>query len=218
MMLPTINEQEVLHYLGCKQGDDGLMKTIREMITVVNQCASPRVLWREYMLEDGQPVGLFPFPGNDIARLWKESHACIIMAATLGVQIDREIKKRNIKDMGEALVLDACANAAIEAVCDQFCDDLAKEYERNGCYLTDRFSCGYGDLPIDIQTNVIQTLDAQKKIGLHVNESQILIPCKSVTAIMGVAKTIQPYIVRGCGVCRLRETCVYHRGGTTCGK
>lgn len=218
MKLPLIKEQEVLHYLGCKQGDDVLRKTIQEMIDVIFQSASPRVLWREFILKDGQPVEAFHFPGNDITRLWKESHACIIMAATLGVQVDREIKKRNIKDMGEALVLDACANAGIEAVCDQFCVELAQMYETKKCYLTDRFSCGYGDLPINIQTNVIKTLDAQKKIGLHVNENQILIPCKSVTAIMGVAKTIQPYIVRGCQVCRLRETCAYHRGGTTCGK
>lgn len=217
MEMPKIHEQEVLHYLGCRDGDEQVMAQIRAMINTIEKLAVPRILWREFPLQMGQPVGAFTLLGNDVKHLLKESISCIMMGATLGVQIDREIKKRNIRDMGEALVLDACANAGIEAVCDTFCDQLEKDYEKKGQYLTDRFSCGYGDLPITMQSDFIKVLDAQRKIGLYVNESQTLLPCKSVTAIMGVASTIQPTIVRGCGVCKMRKTCVYRKGGTTCG-
>lgn len=50
--------------------------------------------------------------------LLKESHAVIIMAATLGIKTDRRLRALEISDMGKAYVYNACANAMIEAVCD----------------------------------------------------------------------------------------------------
>ena len=83
-------------------------------------------------------------------------------------------------------------------------------------FLTDRFSCGYGDLPVSTQKTFLQVVDAERKIGLHVSESCMLVPEKSVTAIIGIAKTVQPAIVRGCRVCALKEHCEYRKGGTVC--
>lgn len=218
MQMPSINEREVLHYMGCDHMDDRTMTIVHKMMQVVMDASVPRVIWREFALENGQPKQACILPGNDIVSLLKESTSCIMFGATLGMEIDRLIKRYMLSDMGEAVILDACANAGIEAVCDAFCDQLEKEYAVKGRYLTDRFSCGYGDLPIHVQQDFVRILDTRKKIGLYVNESHTLMPCKSVTAIMGVADTIQPYIVRGCSVCRLRDRCAYRKGGTTCGK
>lgn len=54
--------------------------------------------------------------------------------------------------------------------------------------MTDRFSCGYGDLPVSTQKAFLQVVDAERKIGLHVSESCMLVPEKSVTAIIGIAE------------------------------
>ncbi len=143
----------------------------------------------------------------------KESHACIFMAATLGSRIDKEMKKLQVQDMMKAVLFDSCASAAIEAVC----DNLQKELQKSYPYLTDRYSCGYGDLPITLQASFLQALDAQRRIGLHVNESSLLVPMKSVTAIIGIADRIQPAVLRGCGHCQLVKQCAYRKRGKFCG-
>ena len=51
--------------------------------------------------------------------------------------------------MMKAVLFDSCASAAIEAVC----DNLQKELQQSYPYLTDRYSCGYGDLPITLQAS-----------------------------------------------------------------
>ena len=44
-------------------------------------------------------------------------------------------------------------------------------------------SPGYGDLPLSLSRTIISELDATKKIGVSITESDLLVPSKSVTAI-----------------------------------
>jgi cobalamin-dependent methionine synthase I len=52
--------------------------------------------------------------------------------------------------------------------------------------LRPRFSPGYGDLPLELQTNLFKVLDCQHFIGLTLNDSMLMSPSKSVTAIVGL--------------------------------
>ena len=106
-----------------------------------------------------------------------------ILAATLGAQADTLIRRAQIIDMNRALWLDAAASAAIEAVCDAVQASLSAALH---CGLTARFSCGYGDLPLAAQGTILELLDAPRKIGLTLGESGMMIPLKSVTALMGI--------------------------------
>ena len=54
--------------------------------------------------------------------------------------------------------------------------------------LRPRFSPGYGDLPLELQKDVFRVLDCPRKIGLSLNESLLMSPSKSVTAIIGIGK------------------------------
>ena len=60
--------------------------------------------------------------------------------------------------------------------------------QAEGIHFTDRFSPGYGDLPLDVQKNIFPLLDCERKIGLTLNESLIMSPSKSVTAFVGMAR------------------------------
>ena len=85
-------------------------------------------------------------------------------------------------------------------------------------YLTDRFSPGYGDLPISLQDSFLRLVDAQKQIGLTVTTTHILTPRKSVTAIIGLANQPQNKRFRGCAYCSMFETCAFRKAGKTCGR
>ena len=137
----------------------------------------------------------------------------IVFAATLGSTADRLIRTAEITNMAYALILDALASAMIE----ECCDNAEKElHEKIPGFFTWRFSPGYGDYPLDVQSEIIRLLNADKRIGLTVTSSDILIPRKSVTALIGVSDTEQDKGKRGCATCKLRETCSFRIGGTTC--
>ena len=151
--------------------------------------------------------------GNDIQRHLAKSDRVIIFAATLGSAADRLIRTAEITNMAYALILDALASAMVEEVCNNVESTLR---DTVGGFFTWRYSPGYGDYPLDVQSNIIRLLNADKRIGLTVTNSDILIPRKSVTALIGVSDTEQEKGQRGCATCKLRETCSFRIGGTTC--
>ena len=63
---------------------------------------------------------------------------------------------------------------------------------------------------------MLQLLDAQKHLGLTVTPEHILIPRKSVTALIGLSAHPLKKGARGCATCRMRETCAFRKGGAHC--
>ena len=116
--------------------------------------------------------------------------------------------------MTEALLLDALGSAWVEAGCDEAEKELAGRFP--GMHLTDRFSPGYGDLPLRIQPDVLAAADATRRLGVQVTESCLMIPQKTVTAVIGLSDKPQPASIRGCANCPMRGTCGARKGGTTC--
>ena len=119
-----------------------------------------------------------------LSKNLKDCSSVIVFAATIGVEIDRLIAKYGRISPSKALVIQAIGAERIEALCDEFCSDIANEKKMR---LTPRFSPGYGDLPLNIQKNIFDVLDCSKRIGLTLNDSLIMSPSKSVTAFVGVS-------------------------------
>lgn len=232
----TINElridrAEALRYLrlpaAMRQSElpADILQQLAEAEAAVLRAAEPRFIWREFTLTE-TAAGLslndtaLLLPGADIARLLADSQKCLLLAATVGIGIDELIRRAEITDMGRALILDAMASAAVENLCDQIQAALAARYAQKRLYLTRRFSPGYGDLPIDLQKSLCATLDCGRRIGLSVSASGIMLPRKSVTAIIGLtnAPAPPPKQTHNCAECNLRETCPYRRAGVTCGE
>ena len=59
--------------------------------------------------------------------------------------------------------------------------------------------------------------DASRKIGVTVTDRLILIPRKSVTAVIGISEKEIPQKRRGCSCCNMRKTCPYRKRGEHCG-
>ena len=156
--------------------------------------------------------------GHDAAVLLRDCSACIVMAATLGQKCEMMLRRAQITDMTEAVILDSCASSAIESICEQLNDDLRSEYLSAGKFLTDRYSPGYGDMPLTMQPELCGLLQTEKRIGLSVSPGLTLIPSKSVTAIIGIADRPQKMREVSCDSCRLRDTCKIREAGGSCGR
>lgn len=131
-------------------------------------------------------VGLL-LPGADIARFLEGATHCALMAVTLGAQREQELQRRTALNATDALLYDAACSALAEAAADALQERVARSAVERGLeMLAGRFSPGYGDLPLDVQKPLLAALDAYRALGLAVTESCLLVPRKSVTAVVGL--------------------------------
>lgn len=213
-MEPTSQlRREALRYLGIK-GDpppDVAQQVERALSRLLPLCA-PRSVWRVFP-KDRLPLEL---SGQDIHQLLRDCDRVVLFALTLGPEAELLIRREGLRSPTEALILDACASAA----CEQACDDLQKQLEDQLCveglYPTDRFSPGYGDLPLTVQAPLLELLDAQKRCGITLSDTFIMTPRKSVTAIFGLADKPQGKRARGCAFCSMNQNCSFRKAGITC--
>lgn len=154
--------------------------------------------------------------GKDIRSHLSYSNEVFILAATIGNLIEKRIKLYETVNLTKAVILDACATTAIEEFLDCLQENLKSMLCSENLSLTFRYSPGYGDLSLDIQQNIINILGADKFIGLHVTEHSLLIPRKSVTAIIGIIPKDREQIQQGCEKCKNYGDCVFRREGINC--
>ena len=144
--MPAIDKAEVLRYLGHKGQDVSgpLDRLIDDCIAECMKAARPRHISRRFgfMLPPAGGVDLtgtsLTLAGADIRAHLAGGSALVLMAATLGVRVDNLIKRYESADLTRSLILDACATALIESVCDEAEAELRRQAEREGKGLTGR--------------------------------------------------------------------------------
>lgn len=215
--ITRLNENEILLYLGYRgqEYSDDLKEQIKRCEAEVLAAASPRLIWRRLPV-NGADFTALSLEGNDIGELLTGCREAVLMAVTLGQGIDRLLAKNSVSNMADAVIMDACASAAIENAADNFEADLRREVEAEGSYLTDRFSPGYGDLTLSAQKKLCAALDTERKIGLSLSPSLLMIPGKSVTAVLGISDTPKSLRKKGCESCSLFRSCMYRKEGRNC--
>ncbi|MEC9490385.1 MAG: Vitamin B12 dependent methionine synthase activation subunit [Halanaerobiales bacterium] len=189
-----IDRTEILRYLQTSKDleDDNINSLIDEATAEIKNLINFRYLYQKFpieLTESGIKVKgtTLTLKGKSIKRHLSNSREIYIMAATLGSQVDKKISYYEKVSVTKSMIFDACATTAIEAGCDQVEAEIKKEVLAAGNEdITFRYSPGYGDLGIEIQKEILRVLKAPKKIGLTASQYNMLIPTKSVTAIIGV--------------------------------
>lgn len=212
-----IRIDEALRYLGVRQAGAALRTQMTALAEELQSHIQPRCTWRAVDLPSDsacQLSGSMPLPHSALAQsvLTDCTHAAVLVC-TLGAEFDLWVRREQARDISRAVMLDALGSAWVEAGCDAAEEAIRARFP--GMYLTDRFSPGYGDLPLDVQPT-LAALAGAGRIGVTVTDSLLMNPQKSVTAIVGIAEHPQPARIRGCAFCPLSKTCQYRKVGTTC--
>lgn len=224
--LININKSEVLRYLEYKGQDinDNLKNTINECIKLTKDKINPRYMLRVYPIlrkKENNEIKVkgsnLKFSSKDIYKLLKNCDECIIIATTIGMEIEKEIRKHSYTELTKSIILDACATTAIEELCDLIQENLNLKLSNQGKYITNRYSPGYGDLSIDTNIEIINLLNSSKEIGLTITENKIMIPRKSVIAIIGISNSKVEVENKSCLNCKNYDSCKYKRGDEACG-
>ncbi len=222
MKLGDVSREEASRYMGVKGEPDEQIRALLERYEpIVRERMRPAYVYRELRAEHTAEGVSFPdigllLPGEDIRRHLSGCGRAVLFAATLSAEADKLIRQAQVEGMAEAMAVDALCSAAIEQVCDRAEKEIFSAVEAP--YRTWRYSPGYGDLPIDVQKDVLKALNAQRRIGLTVTESCLLIPSKSVTAVIGISDSPpEGQRRKGCAGCSLRESCAFSKLGG-CGR
>lgn len=202
-----LNMQEALRYLGAQSPDAALLTGLTALAEELQSRITPRFTWA---LTDTAELAL---PGQLAQRMLADCPRSAVLVCTLGAEFDRWMRQLSARDMARAVMLDALGSVYVEAGCDAAEDAIRARFP--GKHLTDRFSPGYGDLPLDVQPRLLASAGAGR-IGVAVTDTLMMTPQKSVSAIVGIADAPQPARVRGCVHCALNKTCPYRKAGATC--
>ncbi len=212
---------EPLRYLGVRgDPDPALYAEMSAVADRLTQAVTPRYIYRVFPLafrEEGPALdgtGL-TLTGEMARKMLADCSQAVLLACTLGAGFETMLRAEQARSMARAAMLDVCGSAWVEAGCDEAEQEISARFP--GLYLTDRFSPGYGDLPLELQRDICALLDAQRRLGVQLTDSLLMNPTKSVTAVIGLADIPQPARVRGCSCCALREHCQYRKEGKTCG-
>lgn len=208
-----LDRAQALRYMGCfTEPDEATAALLQKAETALRGAAQPRAVWLECALRDLPLENM----GHDLERHLRDCEKAVLLAVTLGAGADRLLQRLSATDMPLAVAADAAASTLTEQVCDAIERSLRQEYAAKNLFITGRYSPGYGDCPLSLQSVFAACLDTARKIGLTVGSSGLLLPRKSVTAILGISpKPVTGYRA-GCAHCVLQKTCQYRKRGVSC--
>lgn len=206
-----IREREVWRYCGYRgvpeAGEENLKALFENVVEELKDAFSYQVCYRRMKIHwDGElPVLPFPSESGDLAKCLMGSEEIILFAATIGLGIDRQIAKNQRFSPTKALLMQGYGAERVEVLCDVFCDEIREFAAEEGLSCTPRYSPGYGDLPLEKQKDIFRLLDCSRQIGISLNESLLMTPSKSVTAIFGLGKCVGRAERTKCDACESKD-------------
>ena len=212
-----MNLKEIQRYLGYgrSEADETVLKLIRECWNELEEAAVFRTVSRSYPLkltgEKEIDMTCLRTESKDLMKNLRGCDEVLLFAATLGSQVDMLIHRYNRLQVSRAVVLQAAAAAMLEAYCDQLNENFRREQEARGRFLRPRFSPGYGDFSLECQRDLTRALETGKMVGITLTDSLMMVPSKSVTAVIGISSRKSSCQIKGCEACQKTE-CEYRRG------
>lgn len=184
---PEISRREIIRYAGGGEDSGELSALIDSCLSEALPVLSYKVCYRSFSFAETEQwldFGFSKIKSDSLAKNLRGCDRILLFAATVGIGIDRLIKKYGRISPARALIMHSIGAERIEALCDAFCSEL----QDKGFAPRPRFSPGYGDLSIEFQKDIFAALDCHRKIGLTLSSSLLISPTKSVTAIVGIGK------------------------------
>jgi len=183
---------EVYRYMGYGRNvpEGIILELTKDVIEEVKDIAEKKSLFKvadiTILGDNSIDLGFCKVKSMNLSNNLKDCDKVIVFAATLGAGVDRLIRKYAVSDISRAVVVQAVSAAYIEDYCNQLNREFKELYKNKGYFLRPRFSPGYGDFDLLYQNDIMRFLDSAKKIGLTLTESMLMMPEKSVSAVIGM--------------------------------
>lgn len=184
---------ETLRYASCNNNSDAaIFAKVKSIIHDLVRIMSPRAVFEVYPVEVTSSAIKFCDVVIPSTSLLRNLHGCTkiaLLAATIGLPVDRYIHKCEAQSSGDALLAQASGAALIERVVDIANEAISQKAKDAAMTTRPRFSPGYGDVPLHVQRDFFRLLPCAK-IGVSLMDTLIMSPEKSVTAFIGLLPTL----------------------------
>ena len=167
--------------MGRHEPDDALAARMGELLAAAP--FAPRRVYRRFDLSEfpsGHPLDCLPR-----LNILQGCANVYLLCATLGSEFDAWQRRLAVSSGADALITQAIGAAVIERWIDATEDEIRGELAA-GEGLRIRYSPGFGDFPLSAQPAILTILDAPRRIGVSFTDSLLMVPSKSVTAVIGV--------------------------------
>ena len=196
----NLDSKEIARYLGSRGAD-----LWPEAAALAADCqrelegtVTPRTLGRRLSLS------LFAGQSRDLDHHLRHCTEGILFAVTLGAETDRLLRRWSARSMAKAAVGQAVCAVWLDQLCAEYCDSFLPTLDE-GQYLTPAFSPGYGDWDLVAQRQVLDLLQAPKRIGLTLTAGGMLVPEKSITALVGLSDRQEESCGQKCMRCQKKN-------------
>ena len=164
--------REVYRYLGYRKitPTPEIDARIQQCIARMQAAATPRAISRRFPVRTEAPdrveIAGLTIRSRDLYRNLSGCDDAYMFAATIGVGIDLLIKRGEVASMTDSIIYQAAGAEMIESYADREVATLRAQEAERGYQLRPRYSPGYGDLPLALQTDFARILDMQKWCGI----------------------------------------------------
>ena len=205
-----MNKQNIYHYLMIQgEVDEKTDMLIDECIEEVKEHSLFKCIHAHVHLSQS-PLKIdeldMVIDSNDLNQYLSECSEAILIACTLGSEVDRKLKYYQLYDMGKAVIFDSVCNAYIEECADAYEENLNLKKR------TFRLCPGYGDMPLKYNQNISKYLDIEKHLRVTINDGGLFVPLKTMVGIIGVGVNKE----KTCLTCVNINTCQLRSEGKTC--
>ena len=204
--LTTIDPLETRRYAGLSKAEGFDERSIIEACEEAGLLIEVRGIWKMYDYDSARRMIMSEPPleivGRSIEKHLSTCERVVCLAVTVGEAIEQAVtSKFGGKEYVKAMLLDAAATSAVEQAADQMEEVIRREVAREGFSMRSRYSPGYGDWGLDQQKELFR-LTGASEIGMRLSTALMLMPRKSVTAIVGLTRaTVEKKSGHDCSEC-----------------
>ncbi len=178
---------------------EGLLepKTVHDVFTI------DRIEDNVLYLENGEE-----FKSEPLCKMMSGADQLVVMCTTIGPVLEERVRElSNEGEFLESYLLDIYGATAVGVVRNSFYDRLVESFDGFGATVT--LEPGQLDWNIRAQKAVFRLISPEK-IGVSLNEGNMMTPIKTCTSVFGVGDVdkVKKGVI-ACAVCPRRKTCHY---------
>ena len=187
----TVSVEEIARYMrmGRARPDGPLLERVVAIREKSLGVIHPAAVWRRLPVRDGAVVSgaLSLEISGTLERHLAGCGSAFLACATLGTAFDAFQRRLSVSSGIDALIAQATGAALIERLMDETEDKIRADLAP-GETLVQRYSPGYGTFPLAAQRTHLAILDAPRTVGVSLTDTLLMVPSKSVSAVIGVRK------------------------------
>jgi len=211
----TLSEEEVLKGQGIdpERASTRLFNNAKEVIAETHSLIKPAAIYTiiEVTNFEHQRISFEggSFEGPLVGKAMAGADHLNIAVCTIGGELEQKVKELMAEDPITAVALDGAGTAALRRVSQTVEDMISKKACEMDLALGMRAQPGQEGWPIEQQRLVFSLLPADK-IGVHLTESCLMIPRKSVSFIIPRGADLDSSVVP-CDFCSKRHRCEWRK-------